>query len=128
MKLQKILKEVDDNNNGLLDKEEFCEALHEVDKDVNDNELLLIFNSLSCKNSNEINIKSFIKHIRSAQSKIKSPLSTPTPQTVFRTAFPDVFEEPQENDGRELWGGNHVCFHSISLHIFYTIHPKYIDR
>ena len=103
------MKGIDDDNDGLLDREEFYEAMNEVDKDATNSDLEHIFNTLSYKNSNEISIKVFIKHIRTAQSKAKS-LTSPTPQTIFRGAFPDVFEEPQEDDTRELWGDNQVYF------------------
>eukprot|EP01084_Bolivina_argentea_P285212 489054_1 len=85
------LIEKDDNNDGLLDLQEFIEAIHEIDTDVDDDDIEHIFSVIGKGKYNEISINKFIEYIRSNSTK------TSTPKKLFRGAFPDLF-------GSHCWG------------------------
>ena len=119
-KLKNILKDKDEGH-GTLDREEFHEALNEVDKNINHQDIEDIFDALHDKKSGEISIKHFIKFIRTKMSKqthMQSTITSPTAQTVLRGAFPDIFGDINDPSNRELWGDNDVWFY---IFIFFLI-------
>ena len=64
------MTEKDENNDGYIDKEEFTEALHDIDNGILNDEIEEIFNNLTKNNEYgfaEMSIEKFIKYVRNQQ-------------------------------------------------------------
>lgn len=62
--LQRQLNEVDEDKNGLIDFEEFIDAIHTLKTAMHTDKASKLFNALSDKKSNELNINAFMKRIK----------------------------------------------------------------
>jgi len=104
--LEQMLRDVDDGKNGMLDREEFEEALLSVDENCSRHDIDHIFQSL-CTQSEEISITKFITYVR---HRTKSTRGLETPKLTFHAAFPDVLshDDEDEDDAQvdtDVWGG-----------------------